>query len=75
MLKVYNHSGILQSSEVLAAVSPERGTGFARTAIWHENLIITWTDVENHTIKILKYPLNKKHFSGSAELPVSRSLN
>ena len=66
MLKVYNYSGDLQTSEVLVAVSPERGTGFPRTALWHENLIITWTDVEQHTIKLLKYPLNKDHISARA---------
>ena len=72
MLKVYDYSGLLQSSEVLAIVSPERGTGFPRTAIWHENLIIAWTDVEQHTIKILKYPLNKELFGAHAGLPASR---
>ena len=69
MLKVYNHSGILQRSEIIAAVSPERGTGFPRTALWHENLIITWTDVDQHTIKVLKYPLNKEQIGAQLGLP------
>ena len=60
-LKVYDHAGNLEDGETLAIVSPERGTGFPRTAIWHETLIISWTDVENHTIKILAYPLNKEN--------------
>ena len=66
MLKVYDHSGVLQLNEILAVVSPGRGTGFPRMALWYENLIITWTDVEQHTIKVLEYPLNKKHIGTRA---------
>ena len=72
MLKTYNYSGALQSREALAVVRPDRGTGFPRTALWHENLIITWTDIEQHTIRVLKYPLNKKHIGARAGLHVSR---
>ena len=70
-LKVYDYSGDLQSSEIMAVVSPERGTGFPRTALWHENLILTWTDVEQHSIKILQYPLNKEHIGTRASLLTS----
>jgi hypothetical protein len=62
-LKVYDYSGELQDTEVIASVSAERGTGFPRTAIWNDNLIISWTDVEQHSVKIIQYPLNKEHIS------------
>ena len=71
MLKAYNYVGALQSSEILAVVRPDRGTGFPRTALWHENLIITWTDIEQHTIRVLKYPLNKKHIGARAGLSIT----
>lgn len=59
-LKAYNFLGELQNSEIMAVVSAERGTGFPRTALWKENLVLTWTDVEQHSVKIMKYPLNKE---------------
>ena len=65
-LNTYDYSGKLIDAEILASVSAARGTGFPRTALWHENLIVTWTDVEEHTIKVLEYPLNKEHISAQA---------
>ena len=70
-LKVYDYAGELKGSETLAVVSSARGTGFPRTAIWHENLIIVWTDIEQHSIKLLQYPLNKKRIGAHAGLPAS----
>ena len=71
-LKVYDYSGELDYSEIIAVVSAERGTGFPRIALWQENLILSWTDVENHSIKILKYPLNKEHITARSGIARSQ---
>ena len=63
-LSIYDYAGQLLDSKLIAGVKPDRGTGFPRTAIWHEQLIITWTDIDEMKVKVLKYPLNKESFTG-----------
>lgn len=58
MLATYNYSGELISKVPLASVSPERGTGFPRTAIWENKLVVAWTDVEEARIAMLAIPTN-----------------
>lgn len=67
-LSIYDLNGLLLESELIATVKPDRGTGFPRMALWHEQLIITWTDIDEMKVKILKYPLNKEQFSSRAKL-------
>ena len=68
MLKIYGYSGNLQDIEIMVNVSPERGTGFPRTALWRDNLIFTWTDVEENSVRILRYPLNGEYFGPQSAL-------
>ncbi len=58
-LKIYSHEGELSNSEVITTVNPSRGTGFPRTALWHDNLVFTWTDIDNKSVKVFSYPLEK----------------
>ena len=67
-LSIYDFYGQLLDSELIATVKPDRGTGFPRTALWHEQLIITWTDINEMKVKVLKYPLNKENFSSGARV-------
>ena len=62
-LSIYDFQGRLFDSELIGTVKPDRGTGFPRIALWHEQLIITWTDIDEMKVKVLKYPLNKENFS------------
>jgi len=68
VLNTYNYSGKLVDKERMVIISAERGSGFPKIAIWHENLIFVWTDIEENKIKILKYPLNKDHISAQGNL-------
>jgi hypothetical protein len=75
-LSIYDFYGQLLNSELIATVKPDRGTGFPRTALWNELLIITWTDIDEMKVKVLKYPLNKENFSSGARVDkIFKNLN
>lgn len=57
MLSQFEYSGNLISTEVLTTVSSDRGTGFPRSAIWDNNLVVTWTDTKENKVRVLQYPL------------------
>jgi hypothetical protein len=65
-LKVYDFSGELIGRETLATLSAERGTGFPRAAIWHNDLVIAWTDVEKNSIKVITHSLDEKSYNSKA---------
>lgn len=57
MLAKYDFTGKLIAKLPLATVSPDRGTGFPRTAIWNNKLVVAWTDLESARLKLLTVPL------------------
>jgi len=57
MLATYSATGQLQSKVPLSTLAPDRGTGFPRTAIWQDMLVVAWTDIEEHRVKLLHIPL------------------
>jgi len=71
VLATYDFDGSLRSKLPLATVSLDRGTGFPRTAIWQNKLLISWTDVEEKRVKLLSVPLS----SNSRSASMQRSIN
>ena len=65
VLASYDYDGTLLSKLPIATVSPDRRTGFPRTAIWQNELILTWTGIEESKVKLLSVPLDNNQLRTS----------
>jgi hypothetical protein len=65
MLAKYDLTGKLIAKVPLASVRPDRGTGFPRTAIWNNKLVVAWTDLEEARLRLLTVPLTDNTLSAN----------
>ena len=57
-LSQFDYAGTLLTTRALASISSDRGTGFPRSAIWNNSLVVTWTDVDKDEVSVSQTPFS-----------------